>query len=224
MQPIKKTNLHYTVADLIKSYIEENNLQTGDRLPTERTLAEMLDISRASVREGLRLLEGMGIIDVIVGRGIFIKNFERYAIFLNVTKERESALELLDIKKMIDQHAIITAIQKAGMEDIEKIEEKLIILEKHYHENQTWSDQDWEFHCEIYKCCKNEILYNLITSTIDLMVKQGWNNLVSDSRGSFEASLPLHRELYNSIKSRDKDLGLRTIDSIYEILINEVKH
>ncbi len=222
MEPIKRIGIHIQVADAIKKYSEENKLRTGDRLPSERDLASMLGISRATVREGLRMLEGMGYVEVITGKGIYIKNIMDSAIVLNISKETESAVELLEIKKIIDRHAVNAAIDKATNEEIELIEKRLLALENKYAQTDTWFEEDWAFHCEIYKCCKNEILYNFITSTINFMTESGWSNLVSNSDITFAASLPLHRKLYEAIKERNKSEGQKVVDKLYDILVDEL--
>ena len=67
-----KMMLYIKSAELIKEYIRNNELHSGDKLPGERTLSEILKISRNSVREGLRLLETQGVISTKSGIGSFV--------------------------------------------------------------------------------------------------------------------------------------------------------
>jgi GntR family transcriptional repressor for pyruvate dehydrogenase complex len=64
LRPIKKSNLYHEVIEHLKAYIVENRLQPGDRLPTEAVLAQSLDVSRLSVREGLKVLESLGVVQI----------------------------------------------------------------------------------------------------------------------------------------------------------------
>ena len=64
VKPIQRDLLYTKIADAIMEYIKENDLKTGDRIPSERELAQEFNTSRNSVREALRVLENNGIIEV----------------------------------------------------------------------------------------------------------------------------------------------------------------
>ena len=74
MKPIEKKSLYQKISDAIYRHIQMNNLQTGDKLPSERDMSSMLQTSRNSVREALRILEDRGLIYVKTGSGVFIYN------------------------------------------------------------------------------------------------------------------------------------------------------
>ena len=74
MKPIEKKSLYLKISDAIYRYIQMNNLQPGDKLPSERDMSSMLQTSRNSVREALRILEDRGLIYVKTGSGVFINN------------------------------------------------------------------------------------------------------------------------------------------------------
>ena len=75
--PIKNTKVYEQVIDQIKNMIDEGNLKKGDKLPSERSLVEQLKISRASIREALRALEVIGLIECRQGEGSYIRtNFQ----------------------------------------------------------------------------------------------------------------------------------------------------
>lgn len=67
MKPIEKKSLYLKISDAIYRYIQMNNLQPGDKLPSERDMSAMLQTSRNSVREALRILEDRGLIYVKQG-------------------------------------------------------------------------------------------------------------------------------------------------------------
>jgi DNA-binding FadR family transcriptional regulator len=72
LEPVSVTRLYRMIANQIKSKIEAGNFAPGARLPSERELAELLAVSRASVREALIALEIEGYVDVRVGTGVFV--------------------------------------------------------------------------------------------------------------------------------------------------------
>jgi len=72
-RPIKVTKIYEQVLQQIKDMIADGTLNKGDKLPTERELVERFKVSRTSVREALRAMKNMGIIECIQGEGHFIK-------------------------------------------------------------------------------------------------------------------------------------------------------
>uniref|UniRef100_UPI002FD8D0D6 FadR/GntR family transcriptional regulator n=1 Tax=Aminobacterium mobile TaxID=81467 RepID=UPI002FD8D0D6 len=72
MRQLKHANLYEQIADEIRNYIIQNQIKPGERLPTERELAQMLGVSRTSVREGIRLLETFQFLEVRSKRGITV--------------------------------------------------------------------------------------------------------------------------------------------------------
>ena len=74
LKPIKRVRLYENAVEQIQSLILKNDYKPKDRLPPERSLAEQLNISRPSLREALRILSVMGLIEIKVGDGIYVKD------------------------------------------------------------------------------------------------------------------------------------------------------
>ncbi len=72
MRPVSRELLYIKIVDAIHSYIRANDLQPGDRLPSERDMAEVFQTSRNSLREAIRVLENRGMIEVRTGLGTFL--------------------------------------------------------------------------------------------------------------------------------------------------------
>ena len=72
--PIKNTKVYEQVIDQIKEMINEGTLKKGDKLPSERDLAQQLNVGRTSIREAIRALEVIGLIDCKQGEGNYIKS------------------------------------------------------------------------------------------------------------------------------------------------------
>ncbi len=74
VKPIKKINVAEQAISKIYELVKENNLKVGDKLPPERELVKILEISRSSLREAIRALEMIGVINVTQGRGMVIES------------------------------------------------------------------------------------------------------------------------------------------------------
>ena len=73
LKPVATTRLYVQIARQIAAAVQQEQFKVGDRLPPERTLAEELNVSRASVREALSALEILGIVESRTGNGTFVR-------------------------------------------------------------------------------------------------------------------------------------------------------
>ena len=94
LKPVEKDSLYLKISDSIYNYIRMNNLQPGDKLPSERDMAAMLQTSRNSVREALRILEDRGLIYVKTGSGVFINTPDNGKSVLSVRLTDFTAKEI----------------------------------------------------------------------------------------------------------------------------------
>src|SRR5690606_15594180 len=107
----KKENnvkVYQEVLEQIRLFIDQHNLSPGDRLPSERYLAETLKAGRSSVREALRAIELLGLIETRKGEGTFLKAYQPYhsvellsSFILRESKKKE---ELIEFKKLLEKH------------------------------------------------------------------------------------------------------------------------
>src|SRR5690625_938436 len=86
LQPIRSAPLYRRVAEELERYISTNKLKPGDRLPSERELAERLEVSRTVIRESLRMLNITGIINIRIGQGAFVGEPEMARLLSVVTQ------------------------------------------------------------------------------------------------------------------------------------------
>ncbi|MDQ0200256.1 FadR/GntR family transcriptional regulator [Neobacillus ginsengisoli] len=84
MKSIKKVSLHEMIAEEIKKYINEHQFKRGNKLPSVGELTTILSGSRSSIREALRYLEGIDVLEVQNGKGIFVKDGDALKIEANI--------------------------------------------------------------------------------------------------------------------------------------------
>ncbi|PKR79273.1 FadR family transcriptional regulator [Halalkalibacillus sediminis] len=106
-----KMKVYQEVLEQIRIFIEENELSEGDRLPSERELAEQLNAGRSSVREALRAIELLGLIETKHGEGTFLKTYRPYhsveLLATFVLRESNTKSELVEVKSMLEQQGIL---------------------------------------------------------------------------------------------------------------------
>ena len=127
LSPIKTIRKSAIVAEKIKSLILDNKYQQGEKLPSESELGKILSVSRASVREGFRTLELMGLIDVRSGSGTYVKNtdifdlskFSNSGLAMLLESEASTMLEILEARRVFEINIVELAAENAVPEDTE---------------------------------------------------------------------------------------------------------
>ena len=127
--PIKTKRLYEEIVEQIKQLITDGKLKPGDKLLAERELAEQFQVSRASVREAIRTLEMLGVIDIRPGEGTFVRRtgaddiIRPLAMFLAV--ERSSLLDMFEMRRIFETANASLAAERATQEELDQIESTL---------------------------------------------------------------------------------------------------
>ena len=213
----EKMNLHQQAAVSIRKYIRENQLNIGDKLPSQSELMEILGLGRSSLREALRLLEGMGLLQILVGKGIYVRNAPDFQANIPLTAGEGSMLQVLEVRKMIERCTIELAIKHATPEDLATMESNLNKFEA-LAMPEAWaegtSEADYDFHQSVYASTHNPVLIHLIHSISD-QYNQFWN---PNLRGLFYETVKHHRLMFLAIKSRDYKAGQIIVEDFIQAL------
>jgi len=212
-----KMNLHQQAAVSIRKYIRENQLNIGDKLPSQSELMEILGLGRSSLREALRLLEGMGLLQILVGKGIYVRNAPDFQASIPLTAGEGSMLQVLEVRKMIERCTIELAIKHATTDDLATMENNLNKFEA-LAMPEAWaegtSEADYDFHQSVYASTHNPVLIHLIQSISD-QYNQFWN---PNLRGLFYETVKHHRLMFLAIKSRDYKAGQIIVEDFIQAL------
>lgn len=209
LKPIKKVRLYENAVDQIQSLIMRNRYKPGDRLPPERTLAEQLKISRPSLREALRILSVMGLIEIKVGDGIYVKDvsFIPYVKSLNLSissrlyMERDNFIKLWQVRKILEV-AMVGHLEKRVSEPLLNslwhcIEE----MRKNIDNQDVFISSGIRFHRIIAEAGQNEILILLWDTLVDL-IRKSHDKIYRIAR-SPKRSLLAHKRIYFALKRKN---------------------
>jgi DNA-binding FadR family transcriptional regulator len=157
----------YRVAQAeIKQFIERKGLRPGDGLPPEGVLAEDLGISRPSLREAVKSLESLGILEARHGEGIYVKAFSFDSILENLpysmVADDAQVTDLLYARTYLELGAIPSVVRNIKPENIEKLRTLAETMLSNALSQQTFFDEDRAFHAEMYRCMDNNFLLSLI--------------------------------------------------------------
>ena len=173
LKPIKTRKIYEEIIEQIRRLVTSGHLQPGDRLPSERDLAERLQVSRASVREALSALEMMGLLEIRSGEGTFIRQVNAESVVAPLAwflcMEKNTVLEILEVRKILEGQAVSLAAQRADQEDIEEMLEALQVMEHDLRTGQLGEKADHRFHYAIAQATHNKILLRLMNAISDTM-------------------------------------------------------
>jgi GntR family transcriptional repressor for pyruvate dehydrogenase complex len=158
---IRRQNISETVVHEIEALVMKEYFKPGEKLPSERELAERFKVGRYTLREGLRALEAKGLINVMPGKGIFV-NLPSNQDFTNALTsmfilEKESLEELIETRKLIESEAAKLAAERATAQDLEAIAASYEQLKLAGNNREKLHDADEQFHFSIAIATHNTI-------------------------------------------------------------------
>jgi len=217
LKNLKVQNLQQLIQEQLKLYIIENKMKSGDPFPTEHKLAKKLGISRTAIREALKGLETLGVIEVRTGVGRFIREFNFEVILnglpYNLEMDIKNFREVLEVRFCLESWFIAKNINKFTKENIAEFKEILKKLEFQVHNNfeeKELVETHSQFHCALYKNSDNSLLINLIKifSTIQRNLTLMHRYKTKD-RNLF---IRQHQLLLEAIEKKDPNLAQRRLE------------
>lgn len=206
VEPIKSTRIYEEIVRQIKGMISEGKLKSGDRLPPERDLAEKFTVSRASVREALRSLESLGLIEIRAGEGTFVKEVSIESLVeplaLVILSQREAVAELFEARRLLEPAIASLAARRATTEEIQEMARILGEQSKEIAEGRTGIAQDAAFHAAIAGSVHNRAIMRIIHALMDLLTQSREESLQTPGRP--QRSYQDHVRMLKAIQRRDE--------------------
>ena len=205
IQPLEDLDRITIIENRIKDYILENQLQPGDKLPTEEQLAAALQVGRTAVRETFRRLEALGIVESRQGYGRVVRDFNfdpiLNGLFYGLAFRGDNVMQVLGIRRALDDFFIKEAIQNLQEEDIVQLEAIIQRMIDGGIDNPNFPQEDHDFHALLYSRCGNPLAAQLFEIT--------WNVRLhaTDRHVAFSETPPEivneHVAIFDAIKQRD---------------------
>jgi DNA-binding FadR family transcriptional regulator len=221
MKPISISKRYRLVIEAIQNYIIDHGLQPGDRLPTENELAIALQVGRSSIREAVKSLEVLGVIETRVGEGMFVRSFNCDSILDNLPYsmlfDRDDLEEILDIRIALELYHIDKAVMNMSEENLNSIKNVLKEMNKAVKEQNKhkFVEADKKFHSLLYAPINNNLLIKLITIFWDLLANAEDFNKISEP--NIDLSYKRHLNIYKAIESKKCYLLTELLTEHFEI-------
>ena len=205
LAPIKSTRIYEEIVRQIKGMIAEGRLKSGDQLPPERDLAEKFLVSRTSVREALRALESVGLIEIRPGEGTFVREISVDALVeplaLVLLSQRAMIEELFEARRLLEPVIAGLAAQRATKDEVQEMERILEAQAKEIGSGNTGLAQDAAFHAAIGTAAHNRAITRIVHAVMDLLGQSREESISTPGRPT--RSHEDHQRILAAIRSGD---------------------
>jgi GntR family transcriptional repressor for pyruvate dehydrogenase complex len=210
---VERKILWEQIAEKLLAMLKERQLRPGDKLPPERELAAMMQVSRPSLREALRALSMMNVLEVRQGAGTFVTSLETELLVEHLdfvlSLENSSLIELFEARKIVELGIVGLAAERITDEELADLEAGLTRSQEALNHPVDFLQADEELHKTITKAARNPIMSRVIDSISKLL-------LVSRSRtveipGVRAQTVADHRAIVAALKGRDPEAAKQTM-------------
>ncbi|MGI5375183.1 FadR/GntR family transcriptional regulator [Streptomyces sp. CA-251387] len=195
-----KQRLYEQVLDRLRAYVAEGGLGAGDRLPTERDLAQRLGVSRASVKQAIVVLEVQGLVEVRHGGGTYLVRDSLDVEPVDRMVERRRRLpDVLEAREALETKLAELAAERRTGEDLEAMRSALAHMAQEIEENRPGVEGDRLFHAAVTTAAHSSILAEFMRSIADQIAESRTESLRQPHRPT--RSLAQHQAILDAIES-----------------------
>jgi GntR family transcriptional regulator, transcriptional repressor for pyruvate dehydrogenase complex len=224
--PIHSNKVYEQIAAQIEQQILRGELRSGDRLPTERELAEQFQASRTAVREAMKILGQKGLVDMRPGRGTIVIDGTSQAMRLSLglmmrIGQAGSSVNLVEVREILEPEIAALAAARATGEQITALREAISVMDASLHNADAYIAADNDFHRALAKGTQNELILALVDSIVDLLSEQ--RKLIFSVNGGPERGQIHHKRLLEAVVQHDPEAARRAMHAHLKQVSDDVR-
>ena len=211
----KKAISDFVIEDIIEK-IKSEQFTPGERLPSEKSLSEEFDISRASTREALQKLEVLGLIDIKHGKGSFVSDSPYLKPIQEIVASKlltadVGVQELLETRLYIEQGTVKLASINVSESELSELEKVVGEMDKAVEGNdvESFSELDLKFHLLIGRISGNTLMRRMLRTIRDIMREQ--QERINRVDGVMSVSQEHHEKILEAIEKKDVESAQRSM-------------
>lgn len=205
LTPVTRTTLTADIYRKLVSHIIRGVWKPGTRIPAERQLGQLLGVGRASLREALKALEIMGLIETRLGDGTYVcqrSEFLARPLLWAITSSSATEIqELVEARKLIETELSGLAAERATADDLKEIGAHLDRMEHSIQKQAEFLQADIDFHLAIGQAAHNSILMNALNLIRNLL--QQWIGSTLQVPGVSDKALEHHKAIFFAIAKKN---------------------
>lgn len=172
-KPIENQGVTTAVIQRIRSALLRGELKPGDKLPSELDLAKSLGVARPSVREALKILESLGVLEIRRGSGTFVSDGSSPKVIdpllFSLLLDRGSAYHILELRRMFETAYTQLAAENRDESDLQKMDEAIRQLEEAASRGEQTGALDLAFHRIVLEATKNPLVIKIGLTILELL-------------------------------------------------------
>lgn len=193
----------------VKEMVQSGELKPGDRLPPEQELSHRLGLSRSSLREAVKALEAIRVLDVRRGDGTYVTSLEPDLLLDALTfildfHKSSAVLEVFAVRRILEAEAAALAAANADAQDIRRLWE--VFEDLSVDDIDALIAHDKEFHSLLAAASGNGYLAGLVETVSDQTVRARYWRAITD-RGAIDRTVAEHRTILEAVESGDSSLA-----------------
>lgn len=210
LQPIQSQSVVERVMSQIMNCISTGVFVMGEKMPSEHELVEMLGISRNSLREAMKILSALGIVEIRRGDGTYVCNHVKPTILdsaiYNIIMGSSSDQEIVELRQLLDENILTLALKKCSVEEIDELQTMIDKMREMFGQGNISeaAKLDYEFHMRLNQCARNPFLEHIVVSVYQLFKNSIENNIRTESL--FAMAAEHHQAIVDCLRSRDEKL------------------
>lgn len=206
-EPIGKKSIVEQIMTRLLNDITSGRYKAGMKLPNEYELIEQLQVSRNSLREAMKILSAMGIVEIKRGDGTYVCSQINPSVFDHVVYSMISGLsssdELLELRQILDDATVRMSIDKITLQEFQELQENVSNMEKAIKnlDLELAQEYDYQFHMMLITSCKNIFFSRIVKGVYKIFEHSIGENLrleTIDSKGAY-----YHQNILECIKNKD---------------------
>jgi GntR family transcriptional repressor for pyruvate dehydrogenase complex len=207
IRPIKKARLAEAIADRIRVLILDGTLPADRPLPGERQLAARFGVSRGSVRDALRVLETIGLIEARHGQGTFPHELDVDRLVAPLasilTYRRDLREELLDVRRMFEPAVARAAAARITDAEVADLQRLVDVQRRKLKTGVSAIAEDTAFHAALARATQNSVVVRIMETLNDLLIES--RKLTLKEKGRPARSVEGHEAVVAALRRRDPD-------------------
>jgi GntR family transcriptional regulator, transcriptional repressor for pyruvate dehydrogenase complex len=213
LTPIARPTIAEEIVERITNYILDENLKPGVKLPSERELMTRLSVGRSSLREAIKTLGAIGIVEVRVGEGMFVGHGQTSLLTKplawGLLIGEHSLREVIEARRLIEVELVTLAAQRATDDDLAEIAAEVDAMADCLDDTAGFVNHDHAFHLAIARAAHNSVLFHVLDTLrhiIRALIYQIYATVSETEPGYRE-----HRAIFAALRAHDADTARATM-------------
>jgi GntR family transcriptional repressor for pyruvate dehydrogenase complex len=217
-EPVIKQSLPDKLARQIRGTIQSGNYRRGDRLPPIVEMAKRFEVGQPSIREALKKLEAMGVVQIRHGSGVFVTRSEEVLVLASPdyagTVTKKLLLDLIRARIPIEIQSVADCVKNATPEHVLELKRILASAGKHLDDDDVLNSVNMDFHGKIAEASGNSVTAQLLAVLHEIFTEE--QRLILGIFGSREDDHKDHAQILKAIEDRDEALAVERMRSHLE--------